>query len=245
MPRHPDEWAAMSEQGLLFMLHSAEAGSEDFEHAKAELAYRRKPDAETARADLDWCSQLSKGKGIPPRCPFASVELCPRYYLSVAMLSKSGVTTKLAQQDDVRLESKWKRHPCWPKTVEQEPAVLSRDGNPRSFSHFCPEVMFDTFGFFATSLAGYPDELDRDLAHESLGRKHAGNGDWRWQWAALTPMHYSDCPLYAPLLHGAKDIDSQKPRIVEIKPNFHGISIDFNALWDKLIRYLKRGVRVQ
>jgi hypothetical protein len=118
MPSHPDDWTRMSERELLFMLHSAQAGSEDFEHAKAELEYRRKPRMENVRADLEWCSEISNVKGIPPRCPFASVELCPRYYLSIAMLGRSEVTTKLTNEDDLLLESKWKRHPCWPRTTE-------------------------------------------------------------------------------------------------------------------------------
>ena len=24
--------------------------------------------------------------------------------------------------------------------------------------------------------------------------------DWRWTWASLTPMHYTDCPVYSPLM---------------------------------------------
>lgn len=245
MARHPDDWARMTEQELLFMLHSGEAGSEDFEHAKAELAFRRKPGPETIRPDLDWCSEVGRGKGIPPRCPFASIDLCPRYFLSVSLLGRSGVTTRMANEDDLRLESQWKRHPCWPRTAEQEPGVLSQNGKPVSFSHFCPEVMFDTFGFFATSLAHYPDELDRDLAHQSLARHHVAKNDRRWQWAALTAMHYSDCPVYSPLLHGVKESDSRRSRILEVKPSFYGISIDLRALLGRLIETIKRITRVR
>jgi hypothetical protein len=100
--------------------------------------------------------------------------------------------------------------------------------------------MFDRFGVFATSVSDYPDELDRDLAHESLGRRHAKGNDWRWQWAALTKMHYSECPLYAPLMHSPTAPEKPKPKILEIKPNFHGVSIDFNALWEWITARFRR-----
>jgi len=147
--------------------------------------------------DLKWCSDISQRRLIPTRCRFASVDLCPRYFLSLGLLGNSGVMTKLDQAEDARLTAKWSRHPLWPRTAEQEPSVF----NKAIYSHFCPEVMFDTFGLFASGLAEYPGELDRDLAHQSLGRKHAAGGDWRWQWAQVHAMHYSDCPQYAPLMH--------------------------------------------
>ena len=224
----------MSRDELLFMLHSAEAGSEDFEHAKAELEHREGEQSEDddIQPDIPWATKESIRKGIPLRCPFASVDLCPRYFLSTAMLGDSGVTTKIEETEDKRLQAKWNKHPCWPRTMEQEPGVLSRDGDPRSFHHFCPEVMYDTFGVFATSVSSYPDELDRDLAHESLGKRHVKGSDWRWRWSALTKMHYSECPLYAPLMHSPEQPDKAKARIIEVKPNFHGVSVDFNALWD-------------
>jgi nucleoside phosphorylase len=190
----------MSGDELLFMLHSAEAGSEDFEHARAELEYRKQPD-EDIQPDLEWAETESARKKIPLRCPLASVELCPRYYLSTALLGVSGVTTKITEADDTRLQAKWEKHPCWPRTAEQEPGVFSRDSDPHGFYHFCPEVMYDIFGVFATSVSSYPDELDRDLAHESLGKRGVKGDDWRWRWASLTKMHYSECPLYAPLIH--------------------------------------------
>lgn len=224
----------MSRDELLFMLHSAEAGSEDFEHAKAELEHWEGEQSEDddIQPDIPWATRESVRKGIPLRCPFASVDLCPRYFLSTAMLGESGVTTKIEETEDKRLQAKWNKHPCWPRTMEQEPGVSSRDGDPRSFHHFCPEVMYDTFGVFATSVSSYPDELDRDLAHESLGKRNVKGNDWRWRWSALTKMHYSECPLYAPLMHSPAQPDKAKARIIEVKPNFHGVSVDFNALWD-------------
>lgn len=230
----------MSEDELRTLLHSAGAGSEAFEHAKAELEFRGKANIDVVAPDLDWATSEGLRKGISPRCPFASVELCPRYFLSLAILGNSGVTTRIEKDNDRRLHEKWEKHPCWPRTTEQEPGVFSRDGSPRNFHHFCPEVMYDIFGAFATSISSYPDELDRDLAHERLGRRNASPKDWRWEWAGLVKMHYSECPLYAPLIQSPGQPELRTAKIVEIKPNFHGVSVDFNALWEKIRAWLKR-----
>ena len=123
--------------------------------------------------DESWSAAISLRKSIPTRCPFASVDLCPRYFLSLSLLGQSGITTNIVPQEEERLEAKWKSHPLWPRTAEQGPGVGGSGGKPAIFSHFCPEVIYDTFGVFASSLSEYPDELDRDLAHQSLGRRHA------------------------------------------------------------------------
>lgn len=186
--------------------------------------------------DDTWCTRVSLRKSIPSRCPFASVDLCPRYFLSLSLLGISGITTKLASDEEARLQAKWKQHPLWPRTTEQEPAVTGSGGKPVSFSHFCPEVTYDTFGVFASSLAEYSDELDRDLAHETLGREHANRNDWRWQWTSATALHYSDCPVYAPLLQKPSEIAAipEKFKVFEFKPNWHGISVDLPLLWRRL-----------
>jgi hypothetical protein len=227
-------------QELLWMMHSAESGSEDFEHAKAELENRRKRNVEQVLVpNLEWSSVISAQRGISSRCPFASVELCPRYFLSVAVLGKAGLTTKIQGDEDARLAHKWEQHPLWPRTGEQDPEVLSFNDKSSSFSQFCPEVMFDIFGLFATHLGRYADELDRDLAHRGLREKAATPSDWRWQWASMAEMHYSDCPLYSPLRYASNSASMVSPKIVELKPSFHGITLDLHALWHKLVSIWK------
>jgi len=100
--------------------------------------------------------------------------------------------------------------------------------------------MYDIFGLFATPVSSYPDELDRDLAHERLGKWNAKGNDWRWQWASLSKMHYSGCPLYAPLTNIPAQPEKGKARIIEVKPNFHGVRVDFNALLDRVKTRFKR-----
>ena len=55
---------------------------------------------------LDWYASLSAAKGMPPRCPFASVHRCPRFYQSLSLLSKCGSTDIEAAEDEA-LFKKW------------------------------------------------------------------------------------------------------------------------------------------
>lgn len=114
-------------------------------------------------------------------------------------------------------------------------------GNPRHFLHFCPEVSYDVFGVFASSLSEYADELDRDIEHERLGRSHAPRNDWRWQWGCVDALHYSDGPVYAPLLQKSREqgIAEEKGAIFEFKPNWHGISVNLPRLWKRLTVFFR------
>ena len=42
--------------------------------------------------------------------------------------------------------------------------------------------------------------IDIDTAHSRLATEHASASDWAWTWANVKPMHYTDCPLYSPLM---------------------------------------------
>jgi hypothetical protein len=147
--------------------------------------------------DFEWYSKCGTALGLPPRCPFASADTCPRYYFSLYLMGKTGAT-KIPADEDKRLERKWRYTALWPTTTEQEPSVGQSESFV-SYSNFCPEVSFDRFNVFATSYADYADEIDRDFAHQELGKIGASRHDWRWRWAALRPMHYAECPIYAPL----------------------------------------------
>lgn len=71
----------------------------------------------------------------------------------------------------------------------------------KNFGNFCPEVAFEIFGYFASYLARYSDEIDQGIAHNKLGEGIAVKNDWRWAWGTLSPQHYTDCPLYSVLAH--------------------------------------------
>jgi hypothetical protein len=156
--------------------------------------------AETPIPNFDWYSSESKRLNLPPRCPFASVETCPRYYESLSLMGKAGATS-LASERDNELLARWKRHPLWPATDEQAASVV---GNPRApaLSNFCPEVIYNIFHYFATGLARHYDEFDAESAHKRLRAEGATRDDPRWTYSYIEAQHYSECPLYSPLAHG-------------------------------------------
>lgn len=152
--------------------------------------------------DLKWYMRISAERGLSLRCPFATVERCPRYYQSLSLLGEAG-STKIDKLEDERLCKKWKRSDLWPRTAEYATAITSSTderGNKRllSFSNFCPEVAYDRFGYFAAYLHRYADEIDMDMSHKWLAEQAAPPKDWRWNWATVQAMHYAECPLYSP-----------------------------------------------
>lgn len=150
--------------------------------------------------DIAWYVAKSQGLGMLPRCPFASTERCPRYYQSLSLLDSAGITP-VDSKEDKRLLSKWKRHPLWPKTMEQTTGIGSIESGPVHYSNFCPEVTGERFNVFAGYLARYADEIDKDLAHWRLGRENAPLNHPRWNWQSVSPQHYAECPLYSSLAH--------------------------------------------
>ena len=141
--------------------------------------------------------------------------------------------TQLDPKEDQRLLSKWQKSELWPRVAEQETAIFGPAGEIHQFMNYCPEITYDRFGWFAVSLARYPDEVDQGLAHKFLGREHADAGDWRWSWSQMSPMHYSDCPLYSVLMQ-LKSTQA-KPDIFSLKPGLWGFSIDLKALWRRIM----------
>jgi len=150
--------------------------------------------------NMDWYIARSSKLGLSPRCPFANVNACPRYFYSLSLLGDYG-STKIDKTEDERLLALWNNHPLAPQTREQMTSVDSFDDKISSFHNFCPEVAFDRFGIFATYLSLHNDETDTGFAHERLRNEGATSDDPRWTWSGFTPQHYTECPLYSQLSH--------------------------------------------
>jgi hypothetical protein len=158
----------------------------------------------------EWYSKLSQERGAPFRCPFATVEACPRYYQSLSLLGAAG-STKIPEAEDERLLKHWKSSDLWPRTDEQATGIFGEPGNPFSYYNFCPEVTFERFGFFATSLSRYADELDAGHAHGRLAKEGVLPGHPNWSWSSCIPQHFTDCSIYAVLAHRDTAPQPQKP----------------------------------
>ena len=121
--------------------------------------------------DIGWYTSLSLQRQVPPRCPFATAHRCPRYYASLSLIGRHGGATEIDPTLDEALQKRWRDSDLMPATAEQEPSVFGSDDSV-SFFNFCPETLYDRFGWFATGLYPYSDEIDRDSAHARL--EHAG-----------------------------------------------------------------------
>jgi hypothetical protein len=134
----------------------------------------------------------------------------------------------LTRSEEKRLLKKWKKSEHWPKVREHESSIW----NNKDFHNFCPEVAFDVFGLFASELHRYADEIDTHAAHAQLAKNGASANDWRWQWAYITPLHYSECRLYSQLLStnagGTDKIDAKE--IFEVKPGVFGITVNIKEI---------------
>ena len=186
--------------------------------------------------DMRWYLRISQERGVTPRCPFASVERCPRYFHSLSLLGGAGFT-KMSQVEEGRLDDFWKESDLLPRTGEEETSLSSSNGHVYLYANFCPEVTYERFGFFASLLADFSDEIDREAAYKQLIRNNVARENWRWRWAGLTALHFTECSLYSPLAHGEtarRIVDEkpiEKPEVLSLKPTLWGMSIDLKEIW--------------
>ncbi len=148
--------------------------------------------------NYDWYKSISNAELVPNRCPYANVHRCPRYYQSLSLLSDNQITTRIPVEKDQELLKHWENSEHWPVVSEHASSITGSDDNWTGFHNFCPEVSFDIFGFFASYLHRFSDEVERDSRHSELANDSTRvPHDWRWSWQSIKPMHYTDCPLYA------------------------------------------------
>lgn len=164
--------------------------------------------------NLAWYSGVSESHAVSARCPYATVKACPRFFQSLSLLGEAGSTTIPKSEGEILLKY-WKKSDLWPATREQATSVGGLLGNPSSFSKFCPEILYDRFQFFVTSLFRYSDEIDRDHAHSKLQAEGAPNGDPRWLWQHYEAQHYTECPVYSVLLQRTSD---SRPNLIGDEP---------------------------
>jgi hypothetical protein len=160
---------------------------------------------------FDWYSGESRKLGLPPRCPIAHAELCPRYWQSLDALGRKrpgGITT-IPDEQNAALQRKWKMFSA--VIAEEEPWA-----DEHSVNHFCPEVTYNIFDYFACYLHEYIDEIDLD----ATARMHERNGtmdEFDGRWWRIIPLHYTECREYSIHATFAKGKPS-KARPGEVSP---------------------------
>jgi hypothetical protein len=70
------------------------------------------------KADIAWYTSISECKGVPPRCPFATVHRCPRFYQSLQLFGRYTGSTMIDPKDDEVLLRNWEKSDLWPTTWE-------------------------------------------------------------------------------------------------------------------------------
>lgn len=192
--------------------------------------------------NLEWYTKQSNNAGLSTRCEFANVHRCPRYYSSLYLLGELNITTKIKSDKIKQLDKHWEDSELMPVINEHDTGIGSSDGKLLDFNNYCPEIAYDIFGLFVTSLCKYTDEIDKDVAHSILEKNGASGDNWRWQWMYIKPMHYSNCPLYSQILTKKITLDTKKAteakpeEIITLKPSFFGLSINLKALLKKIKR---------
>ncbi len=161
-------------------------------------------------------------------------------------MGKFGGMTQMEPELEDKLSAKWAKSELSPVVREQEPSAFGIENN-KSFSGLCPEVAYDRFGWFASGLYTYTDEIDVEGAHARLGRSGDRGETWRWSWSGITPMHYTECPTYS-LLHGhqGQTTNMTKEREAEVlylRPSWFGVGIDLKALFSRLRKWWNRDQR--
>ena len=190
--------------------------------------------------DIEWYTSISRTKTVTPRCPFASVHRCPRYYASYSLLGERGITTKLEPKTENAVRSKWERSDLWPALGEEDTAIASASDEPHSFSNFCPEVTNQVFGLFASFLSEYADEIDRGVAEKGLIEKgRSPSKDWHWSWSSVNPMHYTECLTYSLLSVALRSVEiiPKRDEVLSVKPGYFGLSVDLRKLLTRLARW--------
>lgn len=148
--------------------------------------------------NLEWYLSKSKQKNLPPRCPIAACDKCPRYYLSLRHLGD--VNLDMSDEQRLKLESKWEFSDVFVNTENTVSSTTTGTGYFH-FSNFCPELSGITNDVFASNLANYVDSFDKQQAHKELEKIGADKNHTRWKWMWCDPKHYSECLEFSVYKH--------------------------------------------
>jgi hypothetical protein len=160
-------------------------------------------------ADETWYLKRDGRRKLPPHCPIAANDRCPRYYLSQRYAADAGALS-LELSADLRalIEQRWAATDVF-ADIEQSVAIWLRpNGQLRGVSQFCPEVTGRLFGLFCSDLRTYPDEESKQVHHKQLSAEAATPDDPRWDWMIADSRHYTECHEFS--VYGSAQTSSNK-----------------------------------
>ena len=137
--------------------------------------------------NIDWYTNVGTKLGLPRRCPLAIPSKCPKYFNSAVLFGR------VHTRDMDKLMQKWDGD--FPPDVIG--GTYSGSKTLDSFKNFCPELVYEKHGYFATDLARYVDDFDSNQAKKDLTLEAAAKDDPRWKYMIVKPQHFSECKEYS------------------------------------------------
>jgi len=149
------------------------------------MAKRTTPHKDRINPDIKWYKSISKSEKLTPFCPFADADKCNHYDESFGVINSPN--SEFTQYPEDSKSTKF-----W-----QSPKVLYRNGERKGYKNLCPEIGYKYLDFFATNFYFFIEEKDRICRHNKLIMESVPNGQWRWYYDMIEPLHYSDCPQFS------------------------------------------------
>jgi len=152
--------------------------------------------------NFDWYQKQSKALKLPPRCPFASAKLCPRYFRTLLLFGQYSVVERMSKAEESKLEAQLEKSPMFSREFQPQPelTVTNNRISVTGFRDCCPELAFDAYRVFA-SAGSFMDKEDERLRHAQLKNEKVHSDDWRWNFFLLEPAHFSGCREFSILAH--------------------------------------------
>ena len=150
--------------------------------------------------NLDWYSTVGDQRGKDRRCPFATVNRCPKYFETLVVLEQQYNSPKIPRAIQKSMVKKWREDELWAVTLADKPkAIEYRDtGNHLEFRSLCPEASFEVFELFTSSISYFKSTLDFKVRELQIKDTVYGSMHWHWVWQYfhVEPMHFSDCSMF-------------------------------------------------
>ncbi len=153
--------------------------------------------------------QTRNASGQASHCPIATVETCPRYYVSLKLINcHLPGFHDLSDQKRTDIEEKWQGSETF-RLNDFSPATWEKRGQLHGVSDFCPEVTGLLFGLYCSDLRRYADAAHREETLKVLKADDQEIG-YHQEWAIVEPKHYLECREFS--IYGSTKRLSRKTR---------------------------------